>query len=187
MCGRAWSPDEQIVVDAAKSLKMRIVPNLEVCCVCVLNATNLNYTEAMDLLVADAKAHGFAGYVMDMICGGHEGKNAAGLDQRAIFIDRFKANFKASGQDQAEVSWFSHGFYHPEVSFPNNGDFLYDMDTCKSLLLLTSWLATRSQRQRLLPSLNIASFGCCRLAQLWAKLGGRVQLQGRNWAGMARV
>ena len=143
VCGRAWSPDEQIVVDAAKALKMRIVPNLEVCCVCVLNATNLNYTEAMDLLVADARAQGFSGYVMDMICGGHEGKNAAGRDQRAVFIDQFKTKFKATGQDQAEVSWFSHGFYHPEVSFPNDGDFLYDMDTCKSTLFL-DLLARRS-------------------------------------------
>jgi hypothetical protein len=61
LCGRAWSPDEEMVIATAKKLKMRIVPNLEVCCVCVLNSTNNNYTEAMALLVADAVANGFNG------------------------------------------------------------------------------------------------------------------------------
>ena len=130
LCGRAWSPDEQIVVNAAKELNMRIVPNLEVCCVCVLNATNMNYTEAMSLLVADAKEQGFDGFVLDMICGGHQGRDASGKDQRANFLSAFKAELSASsGNSSAEVSWFSHGFYHPEASFPNSADFLYDMDT----------------------------------------------------------
>ena len=123
VCGRAWSPDEQIVVNAAKELNMRIVPNLEVCCACVLNATNLNYTEAMSLLVADAKEQGFDGYVLDMICGGHQGRDVQGKDQRANFLSAFKAELSASsGNSSAEVSWFSHGFYHPEASFPNSAE-----------------------------------------------------------------
>ena len=108
---------------------MRLVPNLEVCCVCVLNKTNFNYTEAMGLLVADAKAMGFDGYVMDMICGGNEGRDANGKDQRANFINQFKAGLEATNPNGTEVSWFSHGFYNQELSMPNNGDFLYTMDT----------------------------------------------------------
>ena len=140
LCGRRWSPDEQIVVDAAKELKMRLVPNLEVCCVCVLNKTNFNYTEAMGLLVADAKAMGFDGYVMDMICGGNEGRDANGKDQRANFINQFKAGLEATNPNGTEVSWFSHGFYHPELSMPNNGDFLYTMDTylLRSITILST-------------------------------------------------
>jgi hypothetical protein len=95
----------------------------------VLNKTNFNYTEAMGLLVADAKRMGFDGYVMDMICGGNEGRDANGKDQRANFINQFKSGLLATNPKGSEVSWFSHGFYHPEISFPNNGDFLYTMDT----------------------------------------------------------
>ena len=114
LCGRAWSEDEQLVIAAAKTAKWRVVPILEVCCVCVLNST-YSYDAPMAALVADAKD--FDGYVLDMICGGHD------EPQRKVFLNKFKAKLTLSD----EVSWFSHGFYHPELTFPNDADFLFDM------------------------------------------------------------
>ena len=32
------------------------------------------------------------------------------------------------------MSWFSHGFYNPQGSFPNTADYLFDMDTCKIVI-----------------------------------------------------
>lgn len=106
LCGRAWSEDEQMVIAAAKTLRMRIVPILEVCCVCVLNAS-YDYAPGMQALVADAKQEHFSGFVLDMVCGGHD------EPQRAIFLDAFK---RSQGEDKTvEVSWFSHGTMRANV------------------------------------------------------------------------
>lgn len=85
-----WSPDGRAVTATASHLKMRVVPILEVCCVCVLNSTNNNYTEAMGLLVQDAVDNNFNGYVLDMICGGWYEK------ERAAFLSEFKAQLVAA-------------------------------------------------------------------------------------------
>jgi hypothetical protein len=61
-----------------------------------------------------------------MICGGWYEK------ERAAFLSEFKQNLVAAlpSNASAQVSWFSHGFYNPQGSFPNTADYLYDMDTC---------------------------------------------------------
>jgi len=147
LCGRSWSVDEQVVTAAAKQLGMRVVPILEVCCVCVLNAS-YDYQPGMAALVADAKRQNFDGFVLDMVCGGHD------EPQRAAFLDALKQAFQPQRghdeqqqqqqqqQQRGEVSWFSHGFYHPELTFPNTADFLYDMDTYSHPTYAPAWVGS---------------------------------------------
>lgn len=92
---------------------------------CVLNSS-YDYKAPMAALVIDAKQ--FSGYVLDMICGGHdEPQRITFLNDLKTALTKGAAQINGGSKELPEVSWFSHGFYHPEQTFPNAADFLYDM------------------------------------------------------------
>ena len=101
--------------------KTQLIPIVEVCCVCVLNAS-YNYKPAMQALISDAVQNDFSGYALDMVCGGTD------EPQRAQFLTTFAtlAQAKISG---FTVSWWSHYAYQPDGSFPNGADYVYTMDS----------------------------------------------------------
>jgi hypothetical protein len=187
LCGRAWSADERLVVAAAKAAKWRVVPILEVCCVCVLNAS-YDYRAPMAALVADARQ--FDGYVLDMICGGHD------EPQRITFLNALKAELAkaaapangAAADEPPEVSWFSHGFYHPERTFPNGADFLYDMGAPPSRIALLR--AGRQPATALPADLLPCWFYCCRYLrapELCPGVGWQLPVPGRRGSGVPRL
>jgi hypothetical protein len=92
----AWTLQRALV----KEHKTALVPIIEVCCVCVLNAS-YDYTPGMDALIDDAVANGFSGYALDMVCGGQD------EPQRAVFLSEFitRAREKIPG---FTVSWWTH-------------------------------------------------------------------------------
>lgn len=101
--------------------KTKLIPIVEVCCVCVLNAS-YDYNPGMLALISDAVENNFSGYALDMVCGGTD------EPQRAKFLTTFAtlARAKIPG---FSVSWWSHYAYEPDGSFPNGADFVYTMDS----------------------------------------------------------
>jgi hypothetical protein len=125
LCGRQYDNFSQAVADALKGKNYRFVPMLQVCAVCVLNGT-WDWKPAMELLLADAKQYGFAGYSLDMEMGG-----AFNQSGRATFLDTLSGMIHSLGPD-TEVQWFSHWRWWPDLSMPNDADWLVSMDSCAS-------------------------------------------------------
>lgn len=50
----------------------------------------------------------------------------------------------SSHSAEPQVSWFSHGFYNPQGSFPNNADYLFDMDTYSHPNYAPAWVGSFS-------------------------------------------
>ena len=110
------------VVAELASLGLAPVPIVETCCVCVLNAT-YDWRPAMGKLVADAVARGYAGYAVDIECGGAEFDVAA---RSVAFFDALGAQMRAVGK---HVSYWTHYTQYPDDSFPNAMDYMYTMDS----------------------------------------------------------
>eukprot|EP01013_Petalomonas_cantuscygni_P005997 TRINITY_DN16837_c0_g1_i1.p1 TRINITY_DN16837_c0_g1~~TRINITY_DN16837_c0_g1_i1.p1 ORF type:complete len:373 (-),score=48.35 TRINITY_DN16837_c0_g1_i1:445-1563(-) len=111
-----------VTVAAARKLGYNIVPIVEVCCACVLNAS-YDVKPGIAALADDLRTNGFAGYSLDMVCGGGDLAK-----HRGPFLDAFAAAMRQVRSD-AVVSWWSHASYGPDLSFPNTADFVFDMDT----------------------------------------------------------
>lgn len=130
LCGRQYSSFSQAIADGLKGKNYRFVPMLQVCAVCVLNQT-WDWKPAMEMLLEDAKQYGFAGYSLDMEMGG-----AFNQSGRATFLDSFSTMVHSLGTD-TEVQWFSHWRWWPDLSMPNDADWLVSMDSCACVFTRT--------------------------------------------------
>jgi hypothetical protein len=120
LCFEEFSNDMwPILKELNESYNVNILPIIETCCVCVLNAS-YDFTPAMTRLVQDSLTYGFAGTCIRPVCGGNDAP-------RSIeFFDAFAALMHPLGKT---VSWWTHYDYAPETSFPNAADYCYTMDS----------------------------------------------------------
>jgi hypothetical protein len=119
LCGEAFTPAVWNTTLQLRSLGLATVPIVETCCVCVLNAS-YDFAPAMRRLVADAVANDFAGYAVDIECGGADAPRS---------IDFFNAFGNAMRALNKTISFWVHYTERPDFSFPNNASYVYTMDT----------------------------------------------------------
>ena len=87
---------------ALETLGWRNVPLVQVCCVCIMNAT-YDWSDAMTAMVDAAKVNNYSGYALDFECGN------AHYDpkRRAKFLTEFGDAMHAIGDD-VTLSFFDH-------------------------------------------------------------------------------
>eukprot|EP01013_Petalomonas_cantuscygni_P030367 TRINITY_DN56335_c0_g1_i1.p1 TRINITY_DN56335_c0_g1~~TRINITY_DN56335_c0_g1_i1.p1 ORF type:complete len:382 (+),score=50.79 TRINITY_DN56335_c0_g1_i1:116-1261(+) len=140
LCRVNMSDAQSEAVAAARALGYRITPIIEACCTCIVAQGN-DWRSPMQALVADAAAHGFSGYMLDMVCGADRAALAR-TDVLTAFEKELDAHLSTRAtREQSGISWWSHWKYDPWLSFPNGARYVFSMDTYRypSAAMAAGW------------------------------------------------